>query len=120
MNTSNIFLPPPTHRNVQAKYHMATEARNNLIAAAQNITSAQRYLNNIKFPYCEPAEIETLNRACQNIYIDMQSNDRHQHAYQCFNVTYRRAAALMQWFDSVSILRLCSSVLVAIQSSGAV
>ncbi|KAK7475332.1 hypothetical protein BaRGS_00033408, partial [Batillaria attramentaria] len=87
--------------NVQAKYFMATEARNNLIAAAQNITSAQRYLNNIKFPYCEPSEIKTLERACQNIYIDMQSTERHQHAYQCYSVTYRRAAALLQWFDSV-------------------
>ncbi|KAK7096272.1 M protein, serotype 2.1-like [Littorina saxatilis] len=87
--------------NCQGKYTVATESRNNIIAAAQNITSAQRYLNNIKFPYCEQAEIATLNRACQNLYIDMQTNERHQHAYQCFNTTYRRAAALMQWFDSV-------------------
>lgn len=96
--TSLTSIP---NTDLQSKYFVATEARNNLIAAAQNITSAQRYLNNIKFPYCEPAEILTLGRACQNVYIDMQTNERHQHAFQCFNVTYRRAAALMQWFDSV-------------------
>ena len=81
---------------------MATDVRNHVIAAGQNVTSAQRYLNNIKFPYCEPAEIQTLNRACENIYIDMQTPARHEHAYKCYYVTYRRCAALKQWFDSVS------------------
>ncbi|CAL1541913.1 unnamed protein product [Lymnaea stagnalis] len=87
--------------NMQVKYQLATETRNNLIAASQNITTAQRYLNNIKFPYCEPEEIDTLNRACSNIYIDMQSQDRHQHALQCYSVTHKRCGALLQWFDSV-------------------
>ncbi|XP_076439014.1 uncharacterized protein LOC143277922 isoform X2 [Babylonia areolata] len=87
--------------NVQGKYFLATETRNNIIAAAQNITAAQGYLNNIKFPYCEKEEIKTLNRACEHVFSDMQSNSRHQHAHQCFHVTYRRAAALLQWFESV-------------------
>ncbi|KAL8572357.1 hypothetical protein ACOMHN_023126 [Nucella lapillus] len=87
--------------DVQMKYTLATESRNNVIAASQNITSAHRYLNNIKFPYCQPSEIATLERACSNIYIDMTSEARHKHAYQCYHVTCRRAGALLQWFDSV-------------------
>ncbi|GFN93200.1 hypothetical protein PoB_001970600 [Plakobranchus ocellatus] len=87
--------------SIQIKYQLATETRNNLIAASQNIMSAKRYLNNIKFPYCETEEMATLDRACSNIYIDMQSPERHQHALQCYSVTHRRCAALLQWFDSV-------------------
>ena len=32
-------------------------ARNNLVAAAQNIQGAQRYLTNVEFPYCSPSEV---------------------------------------------------------------
>ena len=83
---------------------MATEARNNLVAAAQNITSAQKYLNTIQFPYCKPEEIDTLTRATNNIYTDMQSADRLAHALNCYSTTHKRAAALLQWFDNVSII----------------
>lgn len=86
------------------RYRAATETRNNLIAASQNIGNAHRYLNNIDFPYCKPAEMDTLNKACNNIYTDMQSHDRHQHAMQCYSITHRRTAALIQWFDSVSLV----------------
>ena len=49
---------------------MATEARNNNIAAIQNITSAANYLgNSIKFPYAKPEEMEVLKKATNNIYI---------------------------------------------------
>ena len=81
---------------------MATETRNNLIAANQNITSAQRYLSTIQFPYCKQDEMQTLTRATNNIYTDMQTPDRHSHANQCYTVTHKRAAALLQWFDHVS------------------
>ncbi len=82
---------------------MATETRNNLVAANQNISSAQRYLHTIQFPYCKPEEMNTLTRATNNIYTDMQTNERHEHAMQCYSVTHKRASALLQWFDHVSI-----------------
>ncbi|XP_059171272.1 uncharacterized protein LOC131952564 isoform X2 [Physella acuta] len=88
-------------QNNQVKYQLATETRSYLIAARQNIMSAKWYLNNIQFPYCEPEEILTLDRACTNIYFDMQTEERHQHALQCFSVTHRRCAALLQWFENV-------------------
>jgi len=91
-------IPP---NNIPGKYQLATETRNNIIAAMANITSAKRYLNNIRFPYCETEEIATLDKACRNIYIDMQTHERHQHAMQCYSVTHRRCAALLQWFDNV-------------------
>ncbi|XP_070535866.1 uncharacterized protein [Ptychodera flava] len=87
--------------NLNGLYHAAAETRNNLIAASQNITSAQRYLHTIKFPYCTPQEMVTLNTAVANIFSDMRTPQRHQHAMQCYVTTHRRAAALIQWFDQV-------------------
>ncbi|ELT99416.1 hypothetical protein CAPTEDRAFT_168266 [Capitella teleta] len=87
--------------NMQVRYTMATETRNNVIAASQNITSAHRYLQTIEFPYCKQPEMETLNRAVNNIYSDMQTSERHKHAMHCYSTTHKRAAALLQWFDHV-------------------
>ncbi|CAG0901527.1 unnamed protein product [Cyprideis torosa] len=47
---------------LEVRYSLASETRNNLIAATQNISGAQRYLENVQFPYCTPAEVDTLNK----------------------------------------------------------
>ncbi|XP_052215360.1 uncharacterized protein LOC127834460 isoform X1 [Dreissena polymorpha] len=90
---------PPQQGHI--RYNITTEVRNNLVAAIQNMQSTQRYLETIEFPYCKPQEVETLTKATNNIYTDMQDPQRHQHALQCYDVTWRRAAALLQWFDNV-------------------
>ena len=47
------------HNNISiiTRYSIAMIARNNLVAAAQNIQGAQRYLANVEFPYCSPSEV---------------------------------------------------------------
>ena len=97
MNFAILFL----HRNSQIRYQFAAEARNNLVASSQNITTAQQNLNTIKFPYCTPDEMETLNKAIANIFTDMMHADRHKHAMECYVTVYRRSAALVQWFEHV-------------------
>eukprot|EP00058_Branchiostoma_floridae_P017716 XP_002603205.1 hypothetical protein BRAFLDRAFT_126988 [Branchiostoma floridae] len=88
--------------NTRLRYQVAAEARNNFVAASQNISGAQRYLSTITFPYCTPQEVKTLNSAISHIFTDMQAGEqRYQHAYDCYNKTHRRAAALIQWFDMV-------------------
>lgn len=82
-------------------YNIATEARNNLYAAIQNLQNTQKYLSNIEFPYCKEDEIKTLQKAAANVYIDMMTTDRHKHALNCFTVTHKRTYALLQWFDNV-------------------
>ena len=42
-------------------------ARNNLVAAAQNIQGAQRYLANVEFPYCSPSEVGNIAIAINNV-----------------------------------------------------
>ncbi|XP_071492933.1 uncharacterized protein [Diadema antillarum] len=87
--------------NSSIRYQFAAEARNNFVAASQNITTAQRYLNTITFPYCTHDEMATLNKAIANIFTDMMSNERHKHAMECYVTVYRRSAALVQWFEHV-------------------
>ena len=80
---------------------MASIARNNLVAAAQNIQGAQRYLSNVEFPYCAPSEVTTLNKATAYIFTDMQTPERHQHAMDCYSTTAKRCGALLQWINQV-------------------
>ena len=71
------------------------------MAAAQNIQGAQRYLSNVQFPYCAPAEVTTLNKATAYIFTDMQTTERHQHAMDCYSTTAKRCGALLQWINQV-------------------
>lgn len=87
--------------HLEARYALAEETRNNLIAATQNLNGAQRYLPNINFPYCNREEVEMLTQATSYVFTDMQSPDRQVHALEVYNVTFRRCAALLQWFDVV-------------------
>jgi len=86
---------------LEDRYAVAAETRNNLVAASQNIQGAQRYLSNIQFPYCAPPEVDTLNKATAYIFTDMQTKDRHAHAMECYYVTARRCGALLQWISQV-------------------
>merc|ERR1719237_1974428 len=62
---------------LEERYGVASIARNNLVASAQNIQGAQRYLSNVQFPYCAPSEVATLNKATAYIFTDMQVHDPH-------------------------------------------
>jgi len=86
---------------LEERYGVASIARNNLVAAAQNIQGAQRYLSNVQFPYCAPAEVTTLNKATAYIFTDMQTAERHQHAMDCYSTTAKRCGALLQWINQV-------------------
>ncbi|XP_045112890.1 uncharacterized protein LOC123505534 isoform X2 [Portunus trituberculatus] len=111
-------LPTVPTIDLEIRYSVAAETRNNLVAAGQNIQGAQRYLDNVKFPYCDPNEMQTLGKlddhtcpaspastglrtATEYVFTDMQSNERHDHAQACYSTTHKRANALLQWFDTV-------------------
>ena len=71
--TVKTYMNSFTFSDLEARYSVAAETRNNLVAASQNIQGAQRYLSNIQFPYCAPSEVETLNKATAYIFTDMQT-----------------------------------------------
>jgi len=94
-------LPKVDESNLEERYSVASIARNNLVASAQNIQGAQRYLSNVEFPYCAPPEVATLNKATAYIFTDMQSTERHAHALSCYSTTAKRCGALLQWITQV-------------------
>ncbi|XP_022240529.1 uncharacterized protein LOC111085582 [Limulus polyphemus] len=85
----------------EQRYSCAAETRNNLVAAIQNLQGAQRYLPNVVFPYCSEEEVDTLEKAVSNIFTDIQTEERQEHALACYDTTYRRSSALRQWFEQV-------------------
>ncbi|PIO67851.1 hypothetical protein TELCIR_10387 [Teladorsagia circumcincta] len=60
--------------NARARYFAAAEARNNFIAAAQNVQSCRMYLNKVEFPYATEEEIllmeDTATKAFKNVQDD--------------------------------------------------
>lgn len=69
--------------------------------ASQNIQGALRYLPNINVPYCNAKEAEILEKAISYVFTDMQTRERHEHALNCYQTTYKRVAALAQWLGQV-------------------
>jgi len=106
-----MILPTMNPADQQGRYQVATEARNNVIAAAQNITSAKRYLNTIDFPYCKPEEVKVLENAAAHIYTDMQSQQRHRYVYaNVYHSMYKRSKALVEWFSHVLASTIASDL----------
>ncbi|GAB6027702.1 hypothetical protein CHUAL_001941 [Chamberlinius hualienensis] len=86
---------------MEARYRLAEETRNNLIAAGQNLQGAHRYLPHIEFPYCTPEEVKMLNKATSYVFTDMQAKARQCHALDCYSAAHRRCGALLQWCNMV-------------------
>ena len=49
-----MVFAPSYSRDLPRKYALASESRNNFVAAAQNLNSCQKYLPNINFPFAKP------------------------------------------------------------------
>ena len=58
----------PLHR-----HEVAVRTRNNLVAAMQNLQTAEQYIKTVPLPYCDSKEVETLRTAASFILHDMQS-----------------------------------------------
>uniref|UniRef100_A0AC35G3C6 Uncharacterized protein n=1 Tax=Panagrolaimus sp. PS1159 TaxID=55785 RepID=A0AC35G3C6_9BILA len=87
--------------NTRMRYFAAAEARNNFIAAGQNVQSCRVYLGRVKFPYATEEEMTTMEQAIQNAFNDIQSNSNLKKALTVYQNTHKKIAALIQWFDKV-------------------
>uniref|UniRef100_A0A1I7XHR7 DUF4200 domain-containing protein n=1 Tax=Heterorhabditis bacteriophora TaxID=37862 RepID=A0A1I7XHR7_HETBA len=91
--------------NPRDRYFAAAEARNNMIAAAQNVQSCRMYLNKyfgqVEFPYATEEEImlmeDTVTKAFRNVKEDSVVNN----ALEVFRNTQQKVSSLIQWFDKV-------------------
>jgi hypothetical protein len=83
------------------RYFAAAEARNNFIAAGQNVQSCRVYLGKVKFPYCTDAEMADMETALNNVFNDIQTNTSLHKALHIYTKIHKSVAALIQWFDKV-------------------
>lgn len=87
--------------NTRMRYFAAAEARNNFIAAGQNVESCRIYLGRVKFPYATEEEMSLMEQAIQNAFTDIQSNANLKKALGVYQSTHKKIANLIQWFDKV-------------------
>uniref|UniRef100_A0A7E4VDU3 DUF4200 domain-containing protein n=1 Tax=Panagrellus redivivus TaxID=6233 RepID=A0A7E4VDU3_PANRE len=87
--------------NTRMRYFAAAEARNNFIAAGQNVQSCRVYLGRVKFPYATEEEMAAMETAIQNSFNDIQSNVHLKKALGVYQNTHKKITALIQWFDKV-------------------
>ena len=80
---------------------MATEVRNNLVAANQNLQSTKANLKGIDLPYCSEDDFKTLQGLATGIYTDMQNVERQRYVLNIVQTMRKRCAALCQWIDQV-------------------
>ena len=87
--------------NNPQKVIFATEVRNNLIAANQNLQNTRSYLKNIELPYCTEDDLKTLKNVAAGTYQDMMNVQRQNYVLNIIQILRKRCAALNQWFDQV-------------------
>ncbi|KAK5981247.1 hypothetical protein GCK32_004812 [Trichostrongylus colubriformis] len=87
--------------NTRARYFAAAEARNNFIAAAQNVQSCRMYLNKVEFPYATEEEILLMEDTATKAFKNVQDDSVVKKALKVFQETQQKVARLIQWFDKV-------------------
>ncbi|KAI6227366.1 hypothetical protein M3Y99_01258800 [Aphelenchoides fujianensis] len=87
--------------NTRMRYFAAAEARNNFIAAGQNVQSCRVYLGRVRFPYATEEEMAVFEAAIQTAMSDIQSNASLKKALSVYQSTHKKIASLIQWFDKV-------------------
>lgn len=89
----------------------ATEVRNNLVAANQNLSNTRTYLKNIELPYCTEEDLKALQGLSAGVYQDMLTVPREKYAIDIIRTLRMRCAALNQWFDQVDKRRINSKLI---------
>ncbi|KAI6177510.1 hypothetical protein M3Y97_00915400 [Aphelenchoides bicaudatus] len=87
--------------NTRMRYFAAAEARNNFIAAGQNVQSCRVYLGRVKFPYATQEEMNQMEKAIHTAFSDIQSNETLQKSLTVYQNTHTKVSSLIQWFDKV-------------------
>ncbi|KAI6203835.1 hypothetical protein M3Y94_00602700 [Aphelenchoides besseyi] len=87
--------------NTRMRYFAAAEARNNFIAAGQNVQSCRVYLGRVRFPYATEEEMNLMEQTIQTSFTDIQSNSSLKKSLSVYQSTHKKIASLIQWFDKV-------------------
>ncbi|EGT37794.1 hypothetical protein CAEBREN_19161 [Caenorhabditis brenneri] len=100
-NQSMRVCKPFDFRNERGRYFAAAEARNNFVAAAQNVQSCRMYLNKVDFPYGTEKEIAHMEDTVNKAFRTVDNDSEMKKALKVFQETQQKVASLIQWFDKV-------------------
>ena len=89
------------YKRLPEKVISATEVRNNLVAAYQNLINLRKYLKRVDLPYCTETDLKTLHNLASRTYEDMINVDRQRYCLSIIEILRRRCASLNQWFEQV-------------------
>ncbi|TKR93070.1 hypothetical protein L596_007598 [Steinernema carpocapsae] len=87
--------------NTRMRYFAAAEARNNFIAAGQNVQSCRVYLGKVNFPYATEEEMAAMEVTVNSAFNDIQTDDSLKKALVVYQATHKKISSLVQWFDKV-------------------
>uniref|UniRef100_A0A1I8A967 DUF4200 domain-containing protein n=1 Tax=Steinernema glaseri TaxID=37863 RepID=A0A1I8A967_9BILA len=87
--------------NTRMRYFAAAEARNNFIAAGQNVQSCRVYLGKVNFPYATEEEMATMETTVNGAFNDIQTNESLKKSLGVYQTTHKKISSLVQWFDKV-------------------
>jgi len=84
-----------------SKVLLATEVRNNLIAANQNMVNIKSHLKNVNIPYLSEDDFKAISGLASGIFNDMNTLDRQKYVMNIIQTIRKRCAALYQWMEQV-------------------
>ncbi|CAJ0963906.1 unnamed protein product, partial [Mesorhabditis belari] len=96
--------------NGRMRYFAAAEARNNFIAAGQNVQSCRVYLGKVQFPYATEDEMTQMENTVNSAFKDVQNDSTIDKAARMFQETHVRITSLIQWFDKVIHDTICKDL----------
>ncbi|CAJ0577698.1 unnamed protein product, partial [Mesorhabditis spiculigera] len=96
--------------NGRMRYFAAAEARNNFIAAGQNVQSCRVYLGKVQFPYATEDEMTEMENTVNAAFKDVQNDGTIDKAGRVFQETHVKITSLIQWFDKVIHDTICKDL----------
>ncbi|XP_065661676.1 uncharacterized protein LOC101240898 isoform X3 [Hydra vulgaris] len=99
----------------QAKYYLATDTRNHLIAADQNCRKAAEFISMNSMPYWSFKDFKNIVISINTIYNDVMIKENFSRALLWFKYYHYRLAVQLQWTDNVINTKLTADYHQAVQ-----
>ncbi|XP_047133082.1 dynein heavy chain-like protein 2 isoform X2 [Hydra vulgaris] len=99
----------------QAKYYLATDTRNHLIAADQNCRKAAEFISMNSMPYWSFEDFKNIVININTIYNDVMIKENFNRALLWFKYYHYRLAVQLQWTDNVINTKLTADYHQAVQ-----
>uniref|UniRef100_A0AC35UCJ6 Secreted protein n=1 Tax=Rhabditophanes sp. KR3021 TaxID=114890 RepID=A0AC35UCJ6_9BILA len=83
------------------RYFTGVEARNNLVAACQNIHSCQKYIGKVEFPYADKDSLGKMEKGLNKYFEDVNSDKVAKESQKIFEEVHLEVSDLIFWFQKI-------------------